>query len=81
VKRYTALLADMEAAGYLEEDPDGKWVRWEDVEKRTEAEQAVLDAMAEVPDNNVRVIVNGSVNLRGLPKAFAAELARRKLAP
>ncbi len=54
---------------------------WKALSARTEAEQRVLDAMGEVPESNVRVIVNGSVNLRGLPKAFAAELARRGLEP
>jgi hypothetical protein len=48
---------------------------------RFDAENAVLDAMAEVPENNVRAVVNGSVNLRGFPKAFAAELERRGLKP
>lgn len=30
MKRYAALLKDMESAGYLEEDPEGEWVRYED---------------------------------------------------
>ncbi len=32
MQRYVALLADMESAGYLEKDPDGDWVRYEDAQ-------------------------------------------------
>lgn len=31
MKRYMALLKDMESAGYMTEDPEGDWVRYEDV--------------------------------------------------
>ena len=45
MKRYMALLVDM--TGYLDEDPDGDWVRYEDAQAAIAALEKERDALSE----------------------------------